>query len=109
MKTRLDLLLMILFVLGGVRAAAAEFSWQKTHAQVSSTGDMEWAPQPLRYEQGDSIRYIDYEHGDDSSDGLTRDTPWQHHPWDTQASAMPAGAREFTRTYSSVECTTGAH
>jgi hypothetical protein len=76
----------VLFVLGGVLANAEEFSWQKTHAKISSTGDIEWAPQPFRFSKGDSVRYIDSERGNDSNDGLTKDTPWKHHPWDPQAS-----------------------
>ena len=86
MKTRFHAMLIVPFVLGGVWAGAEEFSWQKTYAKVSSTGDIEWSPQPLRFEKGDSVRYIDYEGGNDSSDGLTQDTPWKHHPWDPQAS-----------------------
>ena len=86
MKTWFCTAVVILFVFSDVWAVAEEFSWQKTYAKISSTGDIEWLPQPFRFEQGDSVRYIDYEWGNDSNDGLTRDTPWKHHPWDPQAS-----------------------
>ena len=86
MKTWLCKAVVVLFALSGGWTSAEEFSWQKTHAKVSSTGDIEWSPQPFRFEEGDSVRYIDYEEGNDSNDGLTRDTPWKHHPWDPQTS-----------------------
>ena len=66
--------------------AAATYSWQEPNATITPSGDLEWAPEPFVYEAGDSVRYIDYEGGNDSNDGLTRDTPWKHHPWDPQAS-----------------------
>ncbi|MCJ7716858.1 MAG: hypothetical protein MUO54_10115, partial [Anaerolineales bacterium] len=86
MRTWLCTVDVVLFVLGGASASAEEFSWQKTYAKISSTGDIAWSAQPFRFERGDSVRYIDYEEGKDSNDGLTGDTPWQHHPWDPQAS-----------------------
>ena len=85
MKTWLCTAAVVIFVLGGVLASAEEFSWQKTYAKISSTGDIEWLPQPFRFEKGNSVRYIDYEGGNDSNDGLTGDTPWKHHPWDPKA------------------------
>ena len=86
MKTWLYTSIVGLTVLGGVRASAEEFSWQKTYTKISSTGDIEWSPQPFRFEKADSVRYIDYEEGNDSNDGLTSGTPWKHHPWDPQVS-----------------------
>jgi hypothetical protein len=86
MKTWLCTAVVVLFVLGSVWASAEEFSWQKTYAKISSTGDIGWSPQPFRFEKGDSVRYIDYEGGNDSNNGLTVDTPWKRHPWDPQAS-----------------------
>ncbi|MHC4533156.1 MAG: hypothetical protein ACYS6K_04315 [Planctomycetota bacterium] len=86
MRTWLCTAIVVLFVLSDVLTNAEEFSWQKTHAKISSTGDIEWLPRPFRFVKGDSARYIDYEGGNDSNDGLTRNTPWKHHPWDPQAS-----------------------
>jgi hypothetical protein len=86
MKTWFFAVLAVLSVLGGLRARAEKFSWQKTYAKISSKGDIEWSPQPFRFEKGDSVRYIDYEQGNDSNGGSSRETPWKHHPWDPQAS-----------------------
>lgn len=62
--------------------AIASYSWQQPQAKVLSNGGLEWAPQSFVYEKGDSLRYIDFEGGDDSKDGLTPQTAWKHHPWD---------------------------
>ena len=64
---------------------AERWSWQEPHANVRPRGDLEWAPKPFVFQKGESVRHIDYEHGDDSNDGLTRQTPWKHHPWDAGA------------------------
>ncbi|UCD50793.1 MAG: hypothetical protein JSW27_25125 [Phycisphaerales bacterium] len=86
MRTWLCAVAVVLLIPGGGWAGAEEFSWQQTYAKISPQGDIEWAPQPFRFEKGDSVRYIDYEAGNDSNDGLTPQTPWRHHPWDSQAS-----------------------
>ena len=85
MKRWLCLSAMFLSALGGAAVCAEEYSWQKTYAEVSATGDIEWSPQPFRLAKGDSVRYIDYGGGDDANDGLTPETAWRHHPWDPQA------------------------
>jgi len=87
MKKWSGAVLVVLFVFGCAWAQARQFSWQKTYAKISSKGDIEWSPQPFRYEKGDSVRYIDYDGGDDSNDGLTVNTAWKHHPWDPKAAA----------------------
>ena len=68
-------------------AALAEetYSWQKPHAKVLDTGELQWAPEEFVFEKGDSVRYIDYENGNDGNAGLARRTPWKHHPWDKLA------------------------
>ncbi|MGD2175532.1 MAG: hypothetical protein PVJ27_09020, partial [Candidatus Brocadiaceae bacterium] len=66
-------------------ATAQEYSWQKPHAKVIETGDLEWAPEPFEYAPGDSVRYIDYENGDDANGGTTKQSAWKHHPWDAAA------------------------
>ncbi len=70
-----------------VRAAEDEprWSWQRPHAKVLANGGLEWAPEPFEFEKGESARYIDYESGNDSNPGTTKDAPWQHHPWDPNA------------------------
>jgi hypothetical protein len=67
--------------------AATRWSWQETQSKVLPTGDLEWAPKPYEFKAGQSIRYIDFEAGNDSSDGTSRQTPWKHHPWDPNATA----------------------
>jgi hypothetical protein len=92
MKTALGVAVTVLFTLIGW-AHAEGFSWQQPYAALSAKGDIAWTPQPFRYEKGDSVRYIDYAGGDDASDGLSRETPWQHHPWDPQASGRARQCR----------------
>jgi len=40
-------MVVVLFVLSGVCARAEEFSWQKTHAEISSAGDIKWLPNTI--------------------------------------------------------------
>jgi hypothetical protein len=61
------------------------FSWQAPHAKVLPQGDLEWAPRPFVFEKGSSLRYIDFEAGDDANPGDSKDKPWKHHPWDASA------------------------
>ncbi len=65
--------------------ADGTFSWQEAYAKVLPRGDLEWAPLPFRFEKGASLRYIDFDAGNDENDGTTKQTPWKHHPWDSQA------------------------
>ena len=62
-----------------------KYSWETQHARVLPNGDLEWAPHAFQFETGNSVRYIDFENGDDSNDGATTLTPWKHHPWDEAA------------------------
>lgn len=59
---------------------------------VEGGTEIRWLPESYRFEVGDSRRYIDFEGGDDSRDGLTPATAWKHHPWDAQATAQAAAA-----------------
>ena len=65
--------------------SAETYPWQETHAKVLPNGDLEWAPKAFELKTGDSVRYIDYENGDDSKDGSSKANAWKHHPWDKQA------------------------
>ena len=67
-----------------------KYSWQKQHANITSGGDIKWNPDDFVFETGTSVRYIDYEEGDDSNDGRTKSTPWKHHPWDNNATGNAA-------------------
>src|SRR5207248_3272095 len=62
-----------------------EWSWRQPHSEVLSNGDLKWKPQPFSFEKGDSLRYIDFDAGDDTQDGASREKPWKHHPWDSAA------------------------
>lgn len=66
------------------------FAWQHTHATVLPTGQIQWQPKPFVATHGKQVRYIDYRDGDDTRDGKTPNTAWQHHPWDTHATANAA-------------------
>ncbi len=75
-----------------VRAAGTDgagYSWNKPHAQVLPTGDLQWQPEPFVFTPGESVRYIDYENGNDNAAG-TRSAPWKHHPWDPAAVGIAA-------------------
>ncbi len=71
------------------RTGDARYSWQRPHAKVIETGDLEWAPKPFVFQAGESVRYIDFEDGDDAGPG-TREDPWKHHPWDPAATGQAA-------------------
>lgn len=76
----------------GLLAAQAEYSWQKPHAKVLPTGTLEWAPEPFVFQAGESVRYIDFEAGNDDNPG-TREQPWKHHPWDRNATGQAKACR----------------
>jgi hypothetical protein len=60
--------------------------------------DLSWEPEPFVPINDPDARYIDYASGRDSNPG-TRDQPWQHHPWDRQASALAATSRRISTYY----------
>lgn len=64
------------------------YPWEVPQAQVMPDGDLQWKPLPFEYKPGASIRYIDYENGDDNNDGLSKSTPWKRHPWDPAATGI---------------------
>ena len=71
----------------------ARWSWLEPQAKVLPTGDLEWAPKAFEFKPGESIRYIDFESGNDANDGLSKQTPWKHHPWDPNAGAKAAACK----------------
>jgi hypothetical protein len=75
---------MLLLVSIGI-AGGAEFTWQESHAKILPKGDLEWAPRPFAFEKGQSVRYVDFDNGDDSKAGTSPDTAWKRHPWDANA------------------------
>jgi len=74
------------------------WSWDEPQANVLPTGDLEWTPKAFEFKAGPSVRYIDFESGNDASDGLSKQTPWKHHPWDPDAAAQ-AKACKGVHTY----------
>jgi len=72
---------------------ATPWSWQEPQAKVLPTGDLEWAPKAFEFKAGKSIRYIDFESGDDANDGLSKQTPWKRHPWDPNAVGKSAACK----------------
>jgi len=70
---------------------AGQFSWRQPHATVLPTGNLKWAPKPFIFTQGDVVRYIDFESGDDANAG-NRQHPWKHHPWDAAATGEAKAA-----------------
>jgi len=57
------------------------------------TGDLKWKPKPFEFKVGESIRYIDFENGNDNNDGKSKATPWKHHPWDKNTTANSAKSK----------------
>lgn len=50
---------------------------------------------PVRMEVGNvpaaaATFFVDFEGGSDSNDGLSMASPWKHHPWDDNATGVPA-------------------
>ncbi len=74
------------------------FSWERDQAKVLETGDLEWQPEDFEFITGSSVRYIDYESGNDSNDGISKSTPWQHHPWDPASTGI-SGSTTGIHTY----------
>ncbi len=74
------------------------YSWETQQAKVLPNGDLQWAPLPFELVKGTSVRYIDFEDGNDSNDGLTPATAWKRHPWDVLATAN-AKAGSGIQTY----------
>jgi hypothetical protein len=76
-----------LSVTGAPPPAGPTFSWQESYARVLPHGDLEWTPKPFQLEKRGSLRFIDFDSGNDENDGTTREAPWKHHPWDSHATA----------------------
>ena len=80
-------------LIAGAGDATARWSWQEPQAKVLPTGDLEWAPKAFEFKAGESVRYIDFESGNDANDGLSKQTPWKHHPWDPNAGGKAAACK----------------
>ncbi len=69
-----------------------KYSWQEAQATVLPEGNLQWNPRPFNFETGSSVRYIDYEDGDDTNNGQSQTSAWKHHPWDPNASGNAAAS-----------------
>lgn len=69
-----------------------KYSWENRFTTILPSGKLKWKPEEFNFNEGSSVRYIDFENGDDTNDGLTKSTPWKHHPWDSNAESIAAGA-----------------
>jgi len=70
----------------------AKWAWQEVQAEITPTGDLKWKPKPFQYSPGNSIRYIDYESGNDNNNGTSKQQAWKHHPWDPAATGNAKNA-----------------
>ena len=85
------LLFLLVFFLHTASVVAAQFPWQEPQAKLLPNGDIQWQPRPYQLESGGEVRYIDYQNGDDSNSGTSKNDPWKHHPWDHDATGNAAG------------------
>ncbi len=74
------------------------YSWETQQAKVLPNGDLQWAPLAFQLVKGSSVRYIDFEGGNDSNDGQSTTSAWKHHPWDAAATGN-AKAGSGIQTY----------
>ncbi len=77
---------------GAEKDAVPHWSWQEPFAAVEARGDLALKPRPFVFEKGASVRYIDFDAGDDANAGDAPAKPWKHHPWDPQAAGKAAAA-----------------
>jgi len=91
MKNFLPAILLLIFNFGfsqsNTKNLSGEtvYSWETQQAKVLPNGDLEWAPLAFQLVKGSSVRYIDFESGNDANDGQSTATAWKHHPWDAAA------------------------
>lgn len=74
---------------------ASAYTWTDSvgteGVQLEGGIDIQWTPEPYEFVAGESVKYIDFETGDDAGDG-TQAKPWKHHPWDENATGKAAKA-----------------
>src|SRR4051812_47894991 len=90
-----SLVLIFAAVFRGIAAdsKAAHWSWEENYAEVDPKGDLIWKPRPFVFQKGSSVRYVDFDLGDDANSGETASSAWKHHPWDKNANGKAASAR----------------
>ena len=70
------------------KRTSKKYSWETSYAKATETGDLKWTPNRFVFTHGSSVRYIDYENGNDNNDGKLKSSPWKHHPWDANAAGQ---------------------
>ena len=96
-------------VIASAGDATARWSWQEPQSKVLPTGDLQWAPQPFEFKPGSSIRYIDFDSGNDTNDGLSKADALEASSLGPQRQPRrPLPARARTPTSSSKALTTAA-
>ncbi|MEI8114009.1 MAG: LamG-like jellyroll fold domain-containing protein [Bacteroidia bacterium] len=91
MKKTFTILLLLISIVSysqnSLKSVSGEslYSWESQQAKVLPNGDLQWAPLAFQLVKGSSVRYIDFEGGNDTNDGLSTSTAWKHHPWDATA------------------------
>ena len=65
---------------------------------VEGKTEIKWMPEPFKFTPGSSLRYVDFENGDDTNSGTSKEQPWKHHPWDQRAGGN-AAAEKGVLTY----------
>jgi hypothetical protein len=98
-----SLLALVIFVAArisanGTEAPSARWGWQESQAGIDPKGDLVWKPRPFAFKKGASVRYIDFEAGNDANPGDATGAPWKHHPWDPAATGR-AKACKGLNTY----------
>ncbi|MFP4382302.1 MAG: LamG-like jellyroll fold domain-containing protein [Candidatus Sumerlaeia bacterium] len=82
-----------------IHAQDNAFFWQEDYARLIPTGDLEWTPEPYTYKPGSTVRFIDYEAGDDNNSGDSKTAAWKHHPWDPAATGVARTGASGIDTY----------
>jgi len=52
---------------------------------IEGKTEIKWMPEAFKFTPGASVRYVDFENGDDANAGTSKEQPWKHHPWDARA------------------------
>ena len=73
-------------------AAAALLLLAGVRTVEGAEPDLKWSPKPFVFESSTSVKYIDFENGDDVNPG-TKARPWKHHPWDKEATDKAAACK----------------
>lgn len=77
---------LILFTFQSYTESSPNIAVSQAPSQIP---DLTWEPKKFEPVLQELVRYIDYENGHDSNPG-TREKPWKHHPWDTNATGRSA-------------------